>query len=148
MVRFVAAIVIGYFVMLLVIVGMFALAYPLFGVDVLFEPGSYHAGAGWIIMSFIIGLVAAISAGQAATRIAPATQAPLWLAAVVLVLGGLMAVPVAMSANATRGGARPAEVSMSDAMAHAEQPLWAALLTPLVSAAGVLIGAGPPNRRK
>lgn len=148
MVRFVAAIVIGYLVMLFVVFCMFALAYPLVGVDLLFQPGSYQAAAGWITLSLVFGMMAAMSAGQAATRIAPDTQAPMWLSAIVLVLGLLMAVPVVMSANYTRGGKRPANVSMSDVMAHAEQPLWAALLNPLVCAAGVLIGAGPPGRRK
>jgi hypothetical protein len=148
MVRFVAAIVIGYLVMLLVVFGMFALVYPLVGVDLLFQPGSYQAAAGWITLSLVFGLMAAMSAGQTAMRIAPGTQAPMWLAAIVLVLGGLMAVPVAMSANYTRGGKRSANVTMSDVMAHAEQPLWAAVLNPLVCAAGVLVGAGPPSRRK
>lgn len=148
MVRFVAAIVIGYLVMLLALVCLFGLAYPLFGADFLFQPGSYHAAAGWIALSFAFGLAAAMSAGQTAMRIAPETQAPTWLAAIVLVLGGLMAVPVVMSANSTRGGKRPANVTVSDAMAHAEQPIWAAVLNPLVCAAGVLIGAGPPGRRK
>ena len=148
MYRFVAAIVIGYLVMLFVVFGMFAVAYPLFGVELLFQPGSYQAAAGWIAMSLVVGLVAAISAGQAAMRIAPETQAPIWLSAIVLVLGLLMAVPVVMSANSTRGGKRPANVTISDVMAHAEQPLWAALLNPVVCAAGVLIGAGPPGRRK
>jgi hypothetical protein len=148
MVRFIAAIVVGYLVMLVLVFVLFTAAYPLFGVDRLFEPGTYHAATGWIAMSFVIGLTAAMSGGQTAARIAPKTQAPLWLATVVLVLGGLMAIPVAMSADSNRGGVRPPTATMSDAMAHAQQPLWVALLNPLVGAVGVLIGAGPPGRRK
>ena len=147
MIRFLAAIVIGYLVMLLVVVGVFTAAYPLVGVDRLFEPGSYEAARGWIALSFAVGLVAAMTAGSLCARIAPATGAPLWLAAIVLVLGGLMAIPVAMSASTERGGPRPPGITMSDAMAHAEQPLWVALLNPLVGAAGVLIGAGPRGYR-
>jgi len=148
MVRFITAIVIGYLVMLLVVIGVFAAASPLVGVDRLFEPGTYQAARGWIVLSLAISLVAAMTAGSICARIAPATAAPLWLAAVVLVLGGLMAVPVVTSTNAARGGPRPPGITMSDAMAHAEQPVWVALLNPLVGAAGVLIGAGPRGYRR
>ena len=148
MIRFIVAIVIGYVVMLLVVIGVFAAASPLVGVDRLFEPGSYQAGRGWIVLSLGIALVAAMTAGSLCARIAPATAAPLWLAAVVLVLGGLMAIPALTSEGASRGGPRPPGITMSDAMAHAEQPLWVALLNPLVGAAGVLIGAGPRGYRR
>ena len=148
MARFVAAIVLGYLVMLLVVFVMFTASYPLFGVDRLFEPGTYHAARGWIILSLVIGLVAAMSAGSVCARIAPGTSAPLWLATIVVVLGALMAIPVAMSASPSRGGARPPGSTMADAMSHAEQPLWVALLNPLVGAVGVLVGAGPPSRRR
>ena len=148
MVRFATAIVLGYLVMLLVVAGVFTAAYPLVGVDRLFEPGSYQAARGWITLSFVISLVAAMTAGSLCARVAPATAAPVWLAAIVLVLGGLMAVPVVMNASPSRGGVRPPNITMSDAMAHAEQPLWVALLNPLVGAAGILIGAGPPAFRR
>lgn len=147
MVRFLTAIVLGYLVMLLVVAGVFTAAYPLVGIDRLFEPGTYQAARGWILLSFGVGLVAAMTGGSICARVAPGTGAPLWLAAIVLVLGGLMAIPVVMSADTSRGGVRPPQITMSDAMAHAEQPVWVALLNPLVGAAGILIGAGPPSRR-
>ena len=148
MVRFIAAIVLGYVVMLVVVVGVFTAAYPLVGIDRLFEPGTYQAARGWIALSFVVGLVAAMAGGSLCARISPGTAAPLWLAAIVLVLGGLMAIPVVMSASASRGGVRPPQITMSDAMAHAEQPVWVALLNPLVGAAGILMGAGPPSHRR
>lgn len=148
MVRFVTAIVLGYLVMLLVVFGVFTAAYPLVGVDSLFETGTYHAASGWIFLSFGIALVAAMTAGSICARVAPATPAPLWLAAIVLVLGGLMAIPVVTSASTSRGGVRPPNITMSEAMAHAEQPAWVALLNPLVGAVGILIGAGPPSHRR
>lgn len=148
MVRFVVAVVLGYLVMLPVVFAVFTASYYLIGMDGLFEPGSYEAARGWIAMSFGIGLVAAMTGGSLCARIAPGTTAPLWLAAVVLVLGGLMALPVVMSASTPRGGPRPLGITMSDAMAHAQQPSWVALLNPLVGAAGVLMGAGPRGYRR
>lgn len=140
--RFIGAIVLGYVVILVSVFGIFSAAYPLLGVDRLFEPGTYEAARGWIALSFAIGGLAAMAGGTVCARIAPATAAPVWLAAVVLVLGGLMAVPVIRSDDATRGGARPPNVTMADVMAHARQPVWVALLNPLVGAVGVLVGAG------
>jgi hypothetical protein len=148
MVRFIGAIVVGYLVMLLAIIGIFTAAYQLVSVDRLFEPGSYEAATGWIVLSLAIALVAAMTAGSLCARIAPATGAPLWLGAIVLVLGGLMAIPVVMGADEARGGVRPSNITMSDAMAHARQPVWVALLNPLVGAVGILMGAGPKDRRR
>ena len=148
MARFITAIVLGYLVMLAAVVGIFTAAYPALGVDTLFEPGTYEAARGWIYLSFGIGLVAAMAGGLTCARIAPGTQAPLWLAAVVLTLGGLMAIPVVMSADTNRGGVRQGQVTMAEAMAHAEQPVWVALLNPLLGALGVLIGAGPRVMRE
>ena len=148
MVRFVGAIVVGYLVMLVAIIGIFTAAYQLVSVDSLFEAGSYEAATGWIALSLGISLVAAMTAGSLCARIAPATGAPLWLAAIVLILGGLMAIPVIMRTDESRGGVRPASITMSDAMAHARQPVWVALLNPLVGAAGILIGAGPRDSRR
>ena len=148
MARFMTAIVLGYVVMLVAVIGIFTAAYPMFGVDKLFEPGTYQAARGWIALSFGVGLVAAMAGGWICARIAPATQAPLWLAGIVVILGGLMAIPVVMRADAIRGGARPAYVTMANAMKHAEQPVWVALLNPIVGALGILIGAGPRTVRQ
>lgn len=142
MVRFIGAIVLGYVVMLVAVIAVFAAAYPLLGVDHLFEPGTYEAARGWIALSFVVGLLAAVTGGNVCARIAPATTAPVWLAGVVLVLGGLMAIPVITSDDASRGGVRPPNITMADAMAQAKQPVWVALLNPFVGAAGVLSGAG------
>ena len=142
MVRFVTAIVLGYVVMLVVVMALFSTAYPLLGVDRLFQPGTYEAAGGWIALSFLIGLLAAMTGGTVCARIAPASAAPVWLAGVVLVLGAVMAIPVITNDDPARGGVRPAGITMSDAMAHASQPIWVALLNPFVGAIGVLAGAG------
>ncbi len=148
MVRFVVAVMLGYVVMLAAVIGIFTVAYPIFGVDALFEPGTYDAARGWIAMSFGIGLVAAMAGGTVCARVAPETAAPLWLAAIVLVLGALMAIPAVASNDTSRGGARPAGITMTEAMTHARQPVWVALLNPLVGAVGVLAGAGPRATRQ
>lgn len=142
MMRFIGAIVLGYIVMAVCVMAIFAAAYPMLGVDRLFEPGTYEAASGWIALSFAIGLVAAMIGGNVCARIAPASSASVWLAGIVLVLGGLMAIPVIRSDDPSRGGVRPPTITMDDAMTNARQPVWVALLNPLVGAFGVLVGAG------
>lgn len=148
MARFITAIALGYLVMFAAVMGIFAAAYPFVGSDTLFEPGTYVAARGWILLSFGVSLVAAMAGGIVCARIAPGAEAPIWLATVVLVLGALMAIPVVANTDSGRGGSRPAYVTMSQAIAHAEQPVWAALLNPLIGAIGVLVGAGPRTPRE
>jgi hypothetical protein len=147
MARFIGAIVVGYAVTMIAVIVIFTAAYPVLGVDRLFEPGTYEAARGWIGLSFVIGFVAAMAGGAVCALVAPATKAPLWLATVVLVLGALMAIPVVMARDDARGGARPANITMTDAMTHARQPAWVALLNHLLGAFGILVGAGPRSRR-
>lgn len=148
MVRFLGSIVVGYVVMAATVIALFAAAHPLLGVERLFEPGTYEAARGWILLSFAISLLAAMTGGAVCARLAPATSAPIWLAAIVLVLGGLMAIPLVAGASSSRGGVRAPGSTMTDAMAQAQQPKWVALLNPLVGALGVLMGAGPRGSRR
>ena len=76
MVRFAAAVVLGYLLMLVVVFAVFTAAYPMLSVDRLFEPGSYQAARGWIVLTLGISLVAAMAAGALCARLAPATAAP------------------------------------------------------------------------
>ncbi len=146
MIRPAAAVILGYLTMAIAVMVAFAATYPVLGIDRLFAPGTYEAAGGWIALSFMLGLFSAAAGGWVCARIAPGTPAPQWLAAIVIVLGALLAVPVVMSPDSARGGTRPADATMSDAMTHARQPTWVALLNPLVGAAGVLLGAGLRRR--
>jgi hypothetical protein len=142
MARLIAAVLAGYATMAVAIMVAFGIAFKLLGIDQLFTPGTYDAAAGWIALSFALGFLGAIAGGWVCSRIAGGPTAPRWLATFVLVLGLFYALPVMLKDDPARGGPRPAEASMSDAMSHAKQPVWVALLNPLVGAMGVVIGAG------
>jgi hypothetical protein len=147
-IRALAGVFLGYLTMAAAIIVAFAALYPVLGVERLLAPGTYDAATGWIALSFALGVTSAVAGGWVCARIAPKTSAPLWLAAVVLVLGALMAAPLVMNPNPALGGPRPEGATMADAMAHAYQPTWVTLLNPLVGAAGVLIGAGWGRRQR
>jgi hypothetical protein len=148
MLRGIAGVVLGYLTMFTAIIVAFPALYPVLGVERLLAPGSYEAAGGWIALSFLIGAASAVAGGWVCARISPKNAAPLWLAALVLVLGILMAAPLVMNPDPGLGGPRPEGATLADALAHARQPVWVTLVNPLVGASGVLFGAGWRRRRR
>ena len=138
-----AGVVLGYLTMVvLVMVGLSALYLGL-GADRAFRPGSYDVSLLWSGISLVVGLVAAVVGGWVCARIAGTRAAVTSLAALVLVLGILFAVPSLMTGDvalAARGG----EVGNWEAMQSAVTPLWVAILTPIVGAVGIFLGGRVP----
>jgi hypothetical protein len=64
----------------------------------------------------------------------------------VFVLGVVFAIPVLTAAPDAMAalGPRPDEIPMMDAMSRAQQPVWTALLNPVLGVAGVWLGARKP----
>lgn len=147
MLRIVGSVIAGYVVMAIAIMVLFAAAYPVLGLDRLFVPGTYQTSMGWILLSILLGVACAAAGGWVAARLAPGSSAPWWLAAMVMALGLLSAAAAVMSEDPARGGPRPDGAAMVDVMAHAQQPVWVALLNPLLGAAGVLAGARAGRRK-
>ncbi|HEX4607850.1 MAG TPA: hypothetical protein VH092_06575 [Urbifossiella sp.] len=114
--------------------------YLLLGQDLSFRPDSYEPSVLWTVVSFALGMGAAVLGGYVCARIARKPTPPKVLAWVVLVIGLLSAVPVLMAA-ATPAEARSGEVGNLDAMMKAKQPAWVAVANPFVGLAGVLLGA-------
>lgn len=142
MIRNIGGVILGYIVMALLIFLTFSAAYLLMGAGVAFKPETYEPSNLWLVTSFVLGFVAAVVGGYICVLITRGGRASLALAALVIVLGVLAAVPVLRAANAGRERlTRPNEVSNIEAMQNAVQPGWVALLNPFIGAAGVLIGA-------
>lgn len=142
MVRNIGGVILGYIVMALLIFLTFSAAYLLMGAGGAFKPETYEVSGFWIAVSFVLGLIAAVVGGYVCSSVARGSRAPLALAVLVLVLGLLAAIPELRAIN--DGGlraVRTGEVSNMEAMQNAVQPVWVVLLSPFVSAAGVLIGA-------
>jgi hypothetical protein len=113
--------------------------YELLGQELSFQPGSYEPSILWTVVSFALGLGAAILGGYVCALIARTAMPPKVLAGVVLVIGLLSAIPVLMAA-ATPADARTGEVGNLDAMMKAKQPAWVAVANPFVGLVGVLLG--------
>jgi hypothetical protein len=140
MLRAVLAVIAGYLVMFVCVFATFSAAYLLMGPEGAFLPGSYQVSATWLLASFVLSLLAAIVGGIACAKIAPRGRAPMALAVLVLVLGFASAVPVMMSSG-DPPAVREGGVGNVEAMSNARQPVWVALLNPLIGAAGVMVGA-------
>lgn len=136
--RIIGAVVAGYVVLAVLVFATFTGLYLLMGPGLSFVPGSCEASALWIGLSTLLGFGAAVGGGCVACRIARAKGAKA-LAAVVVALGLLLAIPVILSASA-----HPAfdcsDATNMEAMQNARQPIWVALLNPFIGAAGVLLG--------
>src|SRR5215212_7972849 len=140
MLRNIGGVILSYITFALLIFLTFSAAYLLMGAGAAFKPETYEPSNLWLVVSFILGLAAAIIGGYVCASISRGTRAPVALAILVIVLGVLAAIPALRAANKERL-TRPTEVSNMEAMQNAVQPGWVALLNPFAGAAGVLAGA-------
>jgi len=143
--RVVAGVIAGYVVMLAVIFVGSTLAWMALGPNGAFLPGTYQTTMIWVGISLAVSLFAAVLGGFACAAVSRRDpRATRGLVGLVVVLGVLFAVPVLM--RAPDGAERPDVVTMQAAMQHARQPVWVALLLPLLGAAGAVLGAGMRKR--
>ena len=138
--RAIAGVVVGYVAMFAAMFLAFSGLYLLLGQDLSFRPGSYEPSLLWTVVSFALGVGAAVLGGYVCAWVARTATPPKVLAGVVLVIGLVSAVPVLMAA-ATPAETRAGEVGNLEAMMKAKQPAWVAVANPFVGLAGVLLGA-------
>jgi hypothetical protein len=137
--RLIGAVVAGYLAVAVAVFAGLSVAYLGLGADRAFRPGAYDVSMLWIVISVVVSFSAAMLGGWVALRIARTTRGPRVLAAVVVVLGLALALPVlfaAPEAAALRSGA----LGNLEAMRQARTPLWMMLLNPMIGALGVLVG--------
>ena len=119
-------------------IGLFVL-YGILGSNAVFRPGSFEISGQWIAVAFLLGLLAAILGGLVCAAIARGQRAPWVLAALILVLGLVMAVPTLSPRYEEEPTGREGEVGTFEAMQFGRRPSWASFVNPFIGAAGVLI---------
>ena len=115
MLRSILGAIAGYVIMFFIIFLPFSAAYLALGADGAFVPGGYDVSMTWIVVSFVLGFLAALVAGYAAAVIGKGSTAVKILAGIVVVLGIVSAVAVSMSAKPE--GPRTAGVSRTNSSA-------------------------------
>ena len=141
MLKAVLAVVAGYVVMALVLFATFSLAYLLMGADRAFRPGTYDVTPLWLAVSFVFSFIAAVVGGWVCAVIAKRRTAAKGFAAVVFILGVLLAVSVLMGSDGARPQVRKGNVGNLAAMQNAGQPAWVAFMNAVIGPAGILLGA-------
>lgn len=139
--RVIGGVVAGYLAMAAVVFVGLTAAYVAMGADRAFLPGSYDVSVMWILTSLVVGFAAALLGGKVARAIARRATGPRALAAVVVVLGLVLAF-AAMGGSQEAAGLRAGAVNALDAMQRAQTPLWVMLVNPVIGALGVLVGGG------
>jgi len=115
------AVVAGYFVIALMIMITFSLAYLVLGAEGSYHQGSWNVSITWAILSIILGLVAAWVGGKVCTKIARNYIAPKYLVALILVLGIASAIWGGQSEVDT---VRTVTPSIAEAISNSVQPVW------------------------
>lgn len=149
MLRNIGGVIVGYITLALLIFLTYSAAYLLMGANAAFKPATYEPSVIWLVSSFVLGFLASVVAGYVCASIAGGKRTPIALAALVIVLGVLTAIPVFTAANeAKRLKPRMGDVSNIEAMQNAVLPTWVALLNPFIGAVGVLAGASIKRKSK
>jgi hypothetical protein len=146
MVRSVLGVIVAYILMFILQVAAFMTIYTLMGANWSFKPASYQASTRWTAMQFAVILVTAIIGGLICAAIAKGGRSPLALAAVVLVLGFLLALSATALRPADTNEVRTGNAPNMEAMSKARHPVWVVFLGPVIAAVGVVIG-GKLKRR-
>jgi hypothetical protein len=146
--RTIGAVVVGYLVMFVFVFVSFTIAFLVMGTEGAFKGGSYDVSTLWIVVSFVLGFIAALLGGQVCAMIAKSPNAPWALAVVLLLLGLAMAWPTLAPPDDGQPTTRGAEVTSMEAMQRAKQPPAVAFVNPFIGAIGVLLGGRLKSSRK
>ena len=141
MVRNILGVVLGYVAMFAFVFITFTGLYFLLGSDGAFQPDTYEVSLAWIVISFILGLAAAVLGGYLCVLISKNQKAAMVLAGLVLVLGIAMAIPVLGDSSNEVQEMRNDNTPNMEAMQKAKQPPLVALLNPIIGALGVFAGS-------
>lgn len=139
MLRNILGVIGGYAVMALSIMVVFTAAYLVLGADGSFRSESWQVSTIWLILSIVVGLGAAWVGGNVCQRIARSMRGPVYLIAVVVILG---VVTIVTTGEPTMTDPRLVDPGWLEAMNNAQQPMWIMYLNPLLGALGVAWGGG------
>jgi len=146
MLKSIAAIIVSYVAMFVIFMVIFTCLYLMLGVERVFQPDSYEVSMLWIALTLVIGFLVSIFAGFLCAVISKSWRACQVFALIVFVLALIQCFSALRRNNPDAPNIRAGEVGMFDAMSLAVTPLWLHFVNPILSGAGVLIGARMKRR--
>src|SRR2546423_12089765 len=145
MLKSILAIIVSYVVMFVIFMAIFTGLYLALGVERVFQADSYEVSMLWIVLTLAIGFFVCMFAGYVCAAISKSWRACQVFALIVFLLA-LIQCFSALKRNPDAPNTRAGEVGMFDAMKLAVSPLWLHLVNPILSGAGVLVGARMKRR--
>ena len=145
MLKSILAVIVSYVAMFIFLFAAFTGCYFALGVEGTFQPDSYNVTTVWIALTVVVCLLAGIIGGLLCAAISKSQRTCQIFALIVFFLGLVACIP-AMQRSPDAPNTRAGEVSNLEAMRLAVSPMWVHLLTPVISAAGVLLGARMKGR--
>ena len=146
MLKSILAIIASYVAMFIFLFAAFTGCYFALGAEGTFQTDSYNVTTVWIALTVVVCLLGGIVGGFVCAAISKSKKTCQVFAFIVLFIGLLVCCIPAMKRNPNAPNVRAGEVSNMDAMELAVSPMWLHLLTPVLSAVGVLIGARMKGR--
>ena len=140
MLKSILAIIVSYVAMFIFLFAAFTGCYLALGAEGSFQADSYEVSTVWIALTVVVCLLAGLIGGFLCALISKSKKTCQIFAFIVFFLGLLACIP-AMKRNPDAPNVRAGEVSNFEAMRLAVSPMWLHLLTPVISAAGVLLGS-------
>lgn len=138
MVRKILGVVGGYVFIFAFVVGTFSALYAVLGAEGAHKPGTFEVTMTWIVPTFVLSFIAALGGGFLCYLISRSRGAVTVFAAIVLALGLILAIIQASTDSIIEP--REGPVSNAEAMQKSIQPIWVAIVNPVIGAMGILIG--------
>jgi cytochrome bd-type quinol oxidase subunit 2 len=145
MLKSILAIIASCAVIFIFLFAAFTGCYFVLGAEGTFQTDSYEVTTVWIALTLVVWLLAGLIGGFLCAAISKSWRTCQIFAFIVFFLGLLACIP-AMKRNPDAPNTRAGEVSNREAMDLAVYPMWLHLLIPVISAAGVLLGARMKGR--
>jgi hypothetical protein len=136
--------VVGYIVYFFCVFLLFSGLSMVLGPDRLFLPGNYEPSTIWIISAFVVGFIAAAIGGYISALIGKSGAVKIMAGLVVLIGASVF---VQLLRENTGVETRTVDLPTMEAMFKAREPLWFAVVNPLLVVIAVFAGAALRKNR-
>ena len=137
MIRKILGAVVGYIVYFFCVFLLFTGLSMILGPDRLFLSGNYDPSMMWIIGAFVLGFIAAAIGGYVAALIGKSGAVKI-MAGLVVLIGAIVFVQLLRENRAVE--TRTVDLPTMEAMFKAREPLWVAVVNPLLVVIAVFAG--------
>jgi hypothetical protein len=145
MLKNIAAIIVSYIVMFIFFMAVFTGCYFALGVERVFQPDSYEVSTLWIILTLVLALLGTMLAGYLCAVISKSWRTCQVFALIIFLLTLWQCFSV-VRRNSEGPNVRAGEVGYLEAIGLAVTPMWLHFVNPVISGAGILLGARMKRR--